>query len=172
MPGPGAGVPWSHDCGQAERRWAAVTSALFKCPQCGTTNRIPAAAAGHPRCGKCGRDLPWIVEAGDADFATVAEQSPVPALVDFWAAWCGPCRMVSPVLDRLAQDRAGRVKLVKVDVDKSPQLSRRFDVQAIPTMLVIVGGNVVARQAGAPPAAALRSWLDGALAGRPEGSRP
>jgi thioredoxin 2 len=149
-----------------------VTSALTKCPQCGTTNRIPAAAAGHPRCGKCRRDLPWIVEAGDADFAGVAEQSPVPALVDFWAAWCGPCRMVSPVLDKLAQERAGRVKLVKVDVDKSPGLSRRFDVQAIPTLLVITDGTVVARQAGAPPAAALRSWLDDALAARREGSKP
>ena len=149
-----------------------MTSALIKCPQCGTTNRIPAAAAGHPRCGKCRRDLPWIVEAGDADFAAVAEQSPVPALVDFWAAWCGPCRMVSPVLDKLAKERAGRVKLVKVDVDKSPGLSRRFDVQAIPTLLVITDGTVVARQAGAPPAAALRSWLDDALAARREGSKP
>ncbi|MGO4122536.1 thioredoxin [Arthrobacter sp. YAF16] len=148
-----------------------MTTTLLKCPLCGTTNRIPAAAAGHPRCGKCRRDLPWIVEAGDADFAAVAERSPVPALVDFWAAWCGPCRMVSPVLDKLAHERAGRVKLVKVDVDKSPELSRRFDVQAIPTMLVIANGKVVARQAGAPPAAALRSWLDGALAARPEGSK-
>ncbi|MEQ4520832.1 thioredoxin [Pseudarthrobacter sp. B907] len=149
-----------------------MSAALIKCPHCGATNRVPADAAGHPRCGKCRRDLPWIVEAGDADFGAIAEQSPVPALVDFWAAWCGPCRMVSPVLDKLAQERAGRVKLVKVDVDKSPGLSRRFDVQAIPTMLVITGGRVVARQAGAPPAAALRTWLDEALAGRREGSKP
>jgi len=149
-----------------------VTFLLVKCPQCGTTNRIHVAADGHPRCGQCRRDLPWIVEAGDADFAAVAEQSPVPALVDFWAAWCGPCRMVSPVLDKLARERAGRVKLVKVDVDKSPGLSRRFDVQAIPTLLVITDGTVVARQAGAPPAAALRSWLDDALAARREGSKP
>jgi thioredoxin 2 len=105
------------------------------------------------------------VEAGDADFGTVAEQSPVPVLVDFWAAWCGPCRMVSPVLDKLAREREGAVKLVKVDVDKSPGLSRRFDVQAIPTLMVIVDGKVAARQAGAAPAEALRTWLDGALAG-------
>lgn len=148
-----------------------MSTVLVKCPQCGTTNRIPTEAPGHPRCGKCRRDLPWIVEAGDADFAAVAEQSPVPALVDFWAAWCGPCRMVSPVLDKLAQERAGRVKLVKVDVDTSPALSRRFDVQAIPTMLVITDGRVVARQTGAPPAAALRGWLDDALAAKPEGSK-
>ena len=143
----------------------AAEPTLIKCPNCGKTNRVPAAAAGHPRCGSCRLDLPWIVNAGDGNFALIAEQSPVPALIDFWAAWCGPCRMVSPVLDKLAVERAGRIKLVKVDVDRSPQLSRRFDVQAIPTLMVIVGGKVVARQAGAAPAAALRSWLDGALAG-------
>lgn len=133
------------------------------CPACGKKNRIPAAAAGHPACGSCRAKLPWIVAAGDADFPAVAERSPIPVLVDFWAAWCGPCRMVSPVLDRLAHERSGQVKLVKVDVDSSPMLSRRFDVQAIPTLLVIKDGVVVARQAGAPSAAALRDWLDGAL---------
>jgi thioredoxin 2 len=137
---------------------------LIQCPNCGKTNRVPAAAAGHPRCGSCRQDLPWIVNAGDATFSLVAEQSPVPALIDFWAAWCGPCRMVSPVLDKLAREKAGGIKLVKVDVDVSPQLSRRFDVQAIPTLMIIIGGKVVARQAGAAPADALRSWLDGALA--------
>jgi thioredoxin 2 len=140
--------------------------ALTTCPACGKTNRVPAQAAGRPRCGNCKADLPWIVAAGDADFAAVAEQSPVPVLVDFWAAWCGPCRMVSPVLDKLARERPGRIKLVKVDVDKSPGLSRRFDVQAIPTLMVMGDGKVAARQAGAAPAEVLRSWLDGALAGR------
>ena len=139
--------------------------ALTSCPACGKTNRVPAQAAGRPRCGNCKAELPWIVAAGDADFAAVAEQSPVPVLVDFWAAWCGPCRMVSPVLDKLARERPGRIKLVKVDVDTSPDLSRRFDVQAIPTLMVMVDGKVVARQAGAAPADVLRSWLDGSLAG-------
>jgi thioredoxin 2 len=143
----------------------ALEPTLIQCPHCGRTNRIPAAASGHPRCGNCKRDLPWIVDAGDDDFGVVAEQSPVPALIDFWAAWCGPCRMVSPVLDKLARERAGRIKLVNVDVDQAPRLSSRFDVQAIPTLMIIVGGKVVARQAGAAPAQALRSWLDGALAG-------
>ena len=142
----------------------AAEPTLAKCPNCGKTNRVPAAAAGHPRCGSCRLDLPWIVNAGDHNFALIAEQSPVPALIDFWADWCGPCRMVSPVLDKLAREKAGRIKLVKVDVDQAPQLSRRFDVQAIPTLMVIIGGKVVARQAGAAPAEALRSWLDGALA--------
>jgi thioredoxin 2 len=142
-----------------------MDAALTTCPACGKTNRVPAQAAGRPRCGNCKADLPWIVAAGDADFAAVAEQSPVPVLVDFWAAWCGPCRMVSPVLDKLARERPGRVKLVKVDVDKSPGLSRRFDVQAIPTLMVLVDGKVAARQAGAAPAEVLRTWLDGALSG-------
>lgn len=101
--------------------------------------------------------------AGDADFATIAEQSAVPALIDFWAAWCGPCRAVSPVLDKLAQEKAGQIKLVKVDVDRAPELSRRFAVQSIPTLMVISGGKVVARQTGAVPAPALRSWLEQAL---------
>ncbi|MGO4236823.1 thioredoxin [Pseudarthrobacter sp. YAF2] len=139
--------------------------ALIACPACRKTNRVPARASGHPRCGNCKADLPWIVSAGDGDFAAVAEQSAVPVLVDFWAAWCGPCRMVSPVLDKLARERPGKIKLVKVDVDTSPGLSRRFDIQAIPTLMVIVDGKVAARQAGAAPADALRSWLDRALAG-------
>jgi thioredoxin 2 len=142
-----------------------MENTLMACPSCGKTNRIPSQASGRPRCGHCKAVLPWIVGAGDADFGPVAEQSPVPVLVDFWADWCGPCRMVSPVLDTLARERAGAIKLVKVDVDASPALSRRFDVQAIPTLMVLVDGKVAARQAGAAPAAALRSWLDGALAG-------
>ncbi|BAS08263.1 thioredoxin C-1 [Arthrobacter sp. Hiyo4] len=136
---------------------------LIKCPSCGKTNRVPAAASGRPRCGNCKQGLPWITAAADDDFAVVAEQSPVPVLVDFWAEWCGPCRMVSPVLDTLATERAGGIKLVKVDVDQSPRLSSRFDIQAIPTLMIIDGGRVLARQAGAAPAAVLRSWVDGVL---------
>jgi thioredoxin 2 len=83
--------------------------------------------------------------------------------VDLWAPWCGPCRMVSPVLAGLAQDLAGRVKLVKVNVDDNPVISRRFDVQAVPTLLVLSGGRVIAQQAGAAPSHVLRRWVDDAV---------
>ena len=82
------------------------------CPHCGKRNRVPAVADGVPKCGNCHQALPWIVDAGDDDFAEVAERAPVPVLVDLWATWCGPCRMVSPALERLASELAGELKLV------------------------------------------------------------
>lgn len=142
-----------------------MSTRVIQCPHCARKNRVPAAAAGVPRCGHCHRPLPWIADASDDDFAEVVEKSVLPVLVDLWASWCGPCRMVSPALEQLATEYAGRVKLVKVDVDQAPRLSGRFAVQAVPTLLVLRDGQVVSRQAGAAPVAALRSWLDGALAG-------
>ena len=142
------------------------SNAITACAQCGRRNRVPAVASGTPRCGHCRAPLPWIVDAGDADYADVVEQAPVPVLLDLWAPWCGPCRMVSPALERLASSSAGRVKLVKVDVDTAPQVSRRFQVQAVPTLLVLDRGRVLARQAGAAPEPALRRWLEDALAAR------
>src|SRR4051812_26172248 len=117
-----------------------------------------------PRCAECHEPLPWIADATDQDFADIAERSKVPVVVDLWAPWCGPCRMVSPALEQLARDLAGKVKLVKVNVDTSPQVSQRFGVQAIPTLLVLRRGQVAARQTGAVPLAALRTWVDNALA--------
>ncbi len=137
---------------------------VVACPSCGRRNRVPATAAGTPRCGQCHTNLPWIVDAGDPDFAEVVEQAPLPVLLDLWAPWCGPCRMVSPALERLARKHAGRVKLVKVNVDQAPATQQRFDVRGIPTLLVMDGGQVVARQTGAPPEPALEAWLDQALA--------
>ncbi len=140
-----------------------MTTTTVVCEHCGHTNRLPASAPGRPKCGNCHEPLPWIVDAGDADFAENAEQATIPVLVDLWATWCGPCRMVSPALIQLAKERAGKVKLVKVEVDKAPRLSRRFDVRAVPTLLVLRGGEVLARHAGAAPANVLRDWLDQAL---------
>jgi thioredoxin 2 len=136
---------------------------VVRCENCGRRNRVPAAATGTPRCGNCHKPLAWIVDAGDEDFAEVAERASVPVLVDLWAPWCGPCRMVSPALAQLAGEMAGRLKLVKVNVDQAPKLQQRYGVQAIPTLMVLRNGQVVARQAGAAPAAALRAWLEQAL---------
>jgi thioredoxin 2 len=125
---------------------------------------VPAAAKGKPRCGNCKAYLPWIANAGDDDFAEIAEQATIPVLVDFWAAWCGPCRMVSPALERLAREKAGQLKLVKIDIERAPKLAQRFSVQAIPTLIVMYQGEVIARQPGAAPLDALRRWLDDAIA--------
>jgi thioredoxin 2 len=140
-----------------------MTSGIIRCEHCGQANRVPAAAAGTPRCGNCHEALPWIADADDSTFGEVAEAARIPVVVDLWAPWCGPCRMVSPALEQLARDLAGQVKLVKVNVDVSPQISQRFQAQAIPTLLVLSAGQVIARQTGAAPLPALRAWVDNAL---------
>jgi thioredoxin 2 len=138
--------------------------AVVVCPNCGTKNRVPPAAAGTPRCGKCHSPLPWVAHAGDDDFAGVADAASIPVLVDLWATWCGPCRMVSPALEQVAAELAGRVKLVKVDVDAAPQLARRFSVQSVPTLLLMRDGRIVGRRTGAAPPDAIRSWVESELA--------
>ncbi|HEV3354355.1 MAG TPA: thioredoxin [Acidimicrobiales bacterium] len=137
---------------------------IVACDNCGKKNRVPAAAAGTPQCANCHKPLAWIADVQDSDFGEVADQSRMPVLVDLWAPWCGPCRMVSPALERLAHEFAGRVKLVKVNVDEAPELSRRFEAQSIPTLLLLDHGRTVARQIGAVPESALRTWLEQGLA--------
>jgi thioredoxin 2 len=141
-----------------------MSPTITACPSCGRRNRVPRSASGTPRCAGCKHALPWVVEAGDEDFAEVADQARVPVLVDLWAPWCGPCRMVSPALERLATEMAGRLKLVKVNVDESPRLARRFGAQSIPTLVLSVQGREVERQIGAAPPPQLRAWLERGLA--------
>jgi thioredoxin 2 len=148
-----------------------VNSTIVVCDNCGKKNRVPAVASGVPHCSNCHATLAWIADAGDDDFAAVAEAATLPALVDLWAPWCGPCHMVSPVLEHLAHEFAGRVKLVKVNVDESPRTAQRFGVQGIPTLLVVQGTNVLARQTGAAGEPALRAWLEDALARAEERGR-
>jgi thioredoxin 2 len=137
---------------------------LASCPSCGRRNRVPAAARGTPRCAHCHTPLPWLTEADEASFKAVAEESRLPVLVDLWAPWCGPCRMVGPAVEQLAADLAGRLKVVKINVDDSPAISDRFGVRGIPTLLLLRGGRVADRQVGALPAPALRTWVEEALA--------
>ena len=142
---------------------AIASGEVIKCPVCGKRNRVPAAASGIPQCGNCHSPLPWIADAGDGNYRDVVEESSVPVLVDLWAPWCGPCHLVSPALEQLANDFAGKVKLVKINVDESPSISQRFGVQGIPTLLVTRKGEVIARQTGAAPESTLRTWLEDAL---------
>ena len=136
---------------------------VVACPSCGKKNRVPAAVSGVPQCASCHAPLPWLSEANDVDYAAVVEGSSLPVLVDLWAPWCGPCKMVSPVLEALARSHAGKVKLVKINVDIAPRTAERFGVQGIPTLLVLHRGEVIARQTGAAPEHVLRPWLDDAL---------
>jgi thioredoxin 2 len=133
------------------------------CDNCGAKNRVPSAADGHPRCAKCHTPLRWVVDATDEEFHAVAEESSLPVLVDVWAPWCGPCRMVSPALERLAGELAGKLKLVKVDADDNPEVSRRFEVKSIPTLVLLHRGEVVDKQIGALPEHQLRAWLESRL---------
>jgi thioredoxin 2 len=137
--------------------------AIIACPSCGTRNRVGAIANGTPRCAKCKAGLPWVVEADTSSFGDETAVS-VPVVVDFWAAWCGPCRMIAPVLQDLAQRHAGRLKVVKVDVDRNPALAQRFGAQSIPLLVVLSGGQEVDRIVGALPGPALEARLAPLLA--------
>lgn len=135
---------------------------IVVCPSCGKKNRVPASASGMPRCASCHADLPWLVEAGEHDFDALT-RSRLPVLVDLWAPWCGPCRMVAPGVERAATEFAGRLKVVKVNVDDAPGVSVRFSVQGVPTLLVLRDGELVARQVGALPADKLIAWVRGVV---------
>jgi thioredoxin 2 len=137
--------------------------AIVACPSCGTRNRVSAVPHGAPRCPRCKTMLPWLVEADSASFEDEATSS-VPIVVDLWAPWCGPCRMIAPVLEELAARHAGRLKVVKVNVDEEPALGARFDARSIPLLVVLRDGREVDRIVGALPRAALEARLAGILA--------
>ena len=137
-----------------------------RCPGCGKVNRVRAAARGAPHCAACGVPLPWMVDADQQRFHDAVDESTLPVLAEFWADWCGPCKMVAPVVEQLSRELAGRLKVVKIDADRSPDLSRRFNVRGIPTLILFDKGQVRDRLTGALGAADLRRWLEGHLAAR------
>ena len=141
-------------------RTRAVTSKIstLACANCGASNRIGPSERGAPHCGKCGKPLAWVVDANEASFEVEARAQPT-VVIDLWAPWCGPCRFVSPILDELAHEYAGRLKVIKVNVDDNQGLARRFDAMSIPTMVVMRDGQVVNRIVGAAPKPQIESQI-------------
>ncbi len=135
-----------------------TSASVLTCPSCGRRNRVRPTGNGHPACAACHAPLPWLVDADTASFDAEVSAS-VPVLVDFWAAWCGPCRMVAPVLEQLAREHAGALKVVKVDVDANPELARRYGAMSIPLLVVFRGGQEADRIVGAQPRQAIEQRL-------------
>jgi thioredoxin 2 len=149
-----SGEPAGPSAESTPRRTPAGPVSTLVCAHCGAKNTIRPSEKGAPHCGKCGKPLAWVVNATDETFAIEAKAAPA-VLVDLWAPWCGPCRFVSPILEQLAAEYPGRLKVVKVNVDDNPRLAQQFDARSIPTMVVLQDGRVVDRIVGAMPKADL-----------------
>ncbi|MBN2299382.1 MAG: thioredoxin TrxC [Deltaproteobacteria bacterium] len=144
---------------------------IVQCTRCGTKNRIPRSRT-HDKamCGKCRMPITAVrpfssgaVNVTDASFAREVLEHSGPVLVDFWAPWCGPCRMVSPVLEQLADEYSGKVKVVKLNVDENPSTASRYSIRSIPSLLFFKGGNVVNTLMGARPKEELQRHIQSML---------
>ncbi|MFL5577475.1 MAG: thioredoxin [Gemmatimonadaceae bacterium] len=141
----------------AERRHVTL-----RCQFCHTWNRIDAArAADRPKCGNCAKpmllDRPWSLD--DESFDRTVRETEIPVLVDFWAEWCAPCKMMAPAVDQLASKFLGRVLVAKLDTDRAQRVAATYQIRAIPTVILFQGGKEAARQAGAMPLAGLEAML-------------
>ena len=150
----------------AETQTTTSRHLTLRCQFCETWNRIDAArAADRPKCGKCGRpmllDRPYPLN--DESFARTIEAAEVPVLVDFYADWCGPCKIMAPAVDEIAATYQGRALVAKLDTDRAQHTASSFNIRGIPTTIVFKGGREVARQTGAVPKPMLQQLLDGAL---------
>jgi thioredoxin 2 len=133
-------------------------ASIISCPNCGKRNRLAPTAEGVPRCANCHELLPWLVDADAGSFDAELRAS-VPVLIEFWAPWCGPCKMVAPAVEALAREKAGQLKVAKVNIDDSPSLAERYEVRGIPALVLARNGAEVDRFAGAVPKRVLDEWL-------------
>ena len=141
---------------------ATAQAAIVTCEHCGKRNRVAVAAEGVPRCGNCHNPLPWIADA-DRETFDAAIHATIPVLVDFWAPWCGPCRMVAPVLEEIAQEKGDQLKIVKLNTDENQQTAIAYEVLSIPTLILFKNGQIAKKIIGAYPKRKLEAELEPAL---------
>ena len=132
------------------------------CPHCDSVNRVPTGKpAGEAKCGRCHKPLftGRAVPVSAKSFATHVQRNDIPVAVDFWADWCGPCKAMAPVYERVAAEYEPEVRFLKVDTEAAPELAARYNIRGIPTLMVFRRGAVVAQRAGAVDGQTLRAWI-------------
>ena len=141
----------------------AAEKLVLACPHCLTANRVPGPRLGDdPKCGKCGKPVldAHPVALSDASFESFIARNDLPVVVDFWAAWCGPCRMMAPAFEQLAGEMKTEVRFAKLDTEAAQGTAARFGIRSIPTMILFRGGREIARVSGAMDRRGIRAWIE------------
>lgn len=143
-----------------------MTSLHIVCPSCHATNRIPSGRLNdHPRCGRCKQEMftGQVLELSADSFHSHLAKNDIPLVVDFWAAWCGPCKMMAPAFAQAAEQLEPRVRLAKLDTEREQAIAARYQIRSIPSLLMFIGGKEVARHSGAMNTGDIVRWVNGRL---------